>query len=185
MDFFTGQELIGACKEKALPISEIMKLREMTAGSLSSEEIDSKLETVLSIMKNAATRPLLHPGKSIGGLIGGEAKKVNDHGKTTSCVCGSMLSKAISYSMAVLEVNASMGLIVAAPTAGSSGVVPGVLLAMQDEHGLSDEKLYQGLLTQAPSDISSCEMPLSPVRKPDVRRRLAPQVPCRQAPLSR
>ena len=41
MDFFTGQELIGACKEKALPISEIMKLREMTAGSLSSEEIDS------------------------------------------------------------------------------------------------------------------------------------------------
>ena len=39
-----------------------------------------------------------------------------------------------------------MGLIVAAPTAGSSGVVPGVLLAMQDEHGLSDEKLYQGLL---------------------------------------
>lgn len=85
-------------------------------------------------------------GKSIGGLIGGEAKKVNDHGKTTSCVCGSMLSKAISYSMAVLEVNASMGLIVAAPTAGSSGVVPGVLLAMQDEHGLSDEKLYQGLL---------------------------------------
>ena len=55
MDFFTGQELIGACKEKALPISEIMKLREMTAGSLSSEEIDSKLETVLSIMKNAAT----------------------------------------------------------------------------------------------------------------------------------
>ena len=66
-------------------------------------------------MKNAATRPLLQPGKSIGGLIGGEAKKVNDHGKTTSCVCGSMLSKAISYSMAVLEVNASMGLIVAAP----------------------------------------------------------------------
>ena len=111
MDFFTGQELIGACEEKALPISEIMKLREMTTGSLSSEEIDSKLETVLSIMKNAATRPLLQPGKSIGGLIGGEAKKVNDHGKTTSCVCGSMLSKAISYSMAVLEVNASMGLL--------------------------------------------------------------------------
>ena len=75
MDFFTGQELIGVCQEKALPISEIMKLREMTTGSLSSEEIDSKLETVLSIMKNAATRPLLHPGKSIGGLIGGEAKK--------------------------------------------------------------------------------------------------------------
>ena len=146
MDFFTGQELIEVCKTKKLSISESMKLREITTGTLSSEEIDSKLETVLSIMKNAATKPLSHPGKSIGGLIGGEAKKVNDHGKTNSSVCGSMLSKAIAYSMAVLEVNASMGLIVAAPTAGSSGVVPGVLLALQKEHALSDPELYQGLL---------------------------------------
>lgn len=146
MDFFTGQELLEACKTEKLPISEIMKLREMTTGSLSSEQIDSKLQTVLSIMKNAATKPLTHPGKSIGGLIGGEAKKVNDHGKTAVSVCGSMLSKAIAYSMAVLEVNASMGLIVAAPTAGSSGVVPGVLLALQKEHALADTKLYQGLL---------------------------------------
>ena len=48
--------------------------------------------------------------------------------------------------MAVLEVNASMGLIVAAPTAGSSGVVPGVLMALKEEKGLSDEILYKGLL---------------------------------------
>ena len=52
----------------------------------------------------------------------------------------------MSYSMAVLEVNASMGLIVAAPTAGSSGVVPGVLMALKEEKGLSDEILYKGLL---------------------------------------
>ena len=141
MDFFTGKELVKVCKIEKLPISEIMKIRETTIGSLSSEEIDSKLKTVLSIMKNAATKPLTHPGKSIGGLIGGEAKKVNDHGKTAASVCGSMLSKAIAYSMAVLEVNASMGLIVAAPTAGSSGVVPGVLLALQKEHALPDVKL--------------------------------------------
>ena len=57
----------------------------------------------------------------MGGLIGGEAKLVADHEGTASSVCGTPLSRAISYSMAVLEVNASMGLIVAAPTAGSAG----------------------------------------------------------------
>ena len=55
-----------------------------------------------------------------------------------------MLSKAIAYSMAVLEVNASMGLIVAAPTAGSSGVLPGVLLALEEVHALNS--IYDGLL---------------------------------------
>ncbi len=43
-----------------------------------------------------------------------------------------MLQKAMTYAMAVLEVNASMGLIVAAPTAGSAGVVPGMMLALQE-----------------------------------------------------
>ena len=56
MDFFTGQELIEVCKNKKLSISKSMKLREITTGTLSSKEIDSKLETVLSIMKNAATK---------------------------------------------------------------------------------------------------------------------------------
>lgn len=128
------------------PISDIMKLRETTTGDLSIEEVDAKLQKVLSIMRQAATKPLASPGKSIGGLIGGEAKQVADHGKTSECVTGSMLSKAIAYSMAVLEVNASMGLIVAAPTAGSSGVVPGVLLALADEHNIDDETLCKGLV---------------------------------------
>ena len=146
MDFYNGKNLLEKCREKQLPISEIMRLREITTGSMAPEKLEKKLEKALSIMKQAATKPLTNPGKSIGGLIGGEAKKVAEHGKTPDCVCGSMLSKAISYSMAVLEVNASMGLIVAAPTAGSSGVVPGVLLALADEHHIDDETLCKGLV---------------------------------------
>ena len=57
------------------------------------------------------------------------------------------MSRAITYAMAVLEVNASMGVIVAAPTAGSSGVVPGVLLALQEEYDLPDEEILKGLYT--------------------------------------
>ena len=146
MDFYSGQDLLKKCQENKLPISDIMKIREITTGSLSPEQVDNKLKTALSIMKQSATKPLTNPGKSIGGLIGGEAKKVAEHGATDDCVCGSMLSKAISYSMAELEVNASMGLIVAAPTAGSAGVIPGVLLALANEHNIDDETLLKGIL---------------------------------------
>lgn len=145
MDFYNGKELLKHCQEQNASISDIMKQRETTTGSLSAEEIDRKLAKALSIMKQSATKPLEKPNKSIGGLIGGEAKKVAEHGKTEQNVTGSMLSKAIAYSMAVLEVNASMGLIVAAPTAGSSGVVPGVLLALAEEHDLDDTQLIKGL----------------------------------------
>lgn len=146
MDFYTGQELLKRCHEESLPISDIMKLREITNTHLKEEDVARKLETALTIMKNAAHKPIDKPDKSIGGLIGGEAKKVADHAAAGKSICGSVLSKAISYSMAVLEVNASMGLIVAAPTAGSAGVLPGVLLALRDEQKLSDETLYKGLL---------------------------------------
>lgn len=146
MDFLNGQTLLNLCEKEQISISAAMKEREITMGTLSSAEVDDKLTEVLTIMKNSAHKPIQNPGKSIGGLIGGEAKQVADHAKTNASVCGSMLSKAISYSMAVLEVNASMGLIVAAPTAGSSGVIPGTLLALQEEKDLSDSTLYSGLL---------------------------------------
>ena len=56
-----------------------------------------------------------------------------------------MLQKAMTYAMAVLEVNASMGLIVAAPTAGSAGVVPGLLLALQECYDLPDGRIVEAL----------------------------------------
>ena len=146
MDFRNGQELLELCHKENISISEVMKTREITCGTLTSEEIDEKLKTVLTIMKDAVNEPLMQPKRSMGGLIGGEAKKVSDFGKTDRSVCGSLMSKAISYSMAVLEVNASMGLIVAAPTAGSAGVLPGVLLALQEEKQLSNELLHSAIL---------------------------------------
>ena len=146
MDFKTGNELLKLCRETGLPVSAVMKNREMDCGALSEKEINEKLEKVLSIMKQAVRESLENPRASIGGLIGGEARKVADFGRTPASFCGSLINKAAAYSMGVLEVNASMGLIVAAPTAGSSGVLPGVLTALQEERGLSDETLYAGLL---------------------------------------
>ena len=146
MDFRNGKELLDACHSHSLRISEVMKQRELTCGTLMEAEINTKLATILSIMKDAVHTPLHHPVRSMGGLIGGEAKKVNDFCQTEKNLCGSLLGKAITYSMAVLEVNASMGLIVAAPTAGSAGVLPGVLLALQEEYDFTDAQIYEAIV---------------------------------------
>ena len=81
----------------------------------------------------------------MGGLIGGEAKKISDHKDAGKGLCGDLLERAVIYAMATLETNASMGVIVASPTAGSAGIVPGLLLALQETYDLSDEQIKQGL----------------------------------------
>lgn len=145
MDFINGDALLTLCRENNLYISEVMKYREMNVGGFTQKETEEKMTHVIEIMEHATHNPLKNPQKSIGGLIGGEAKAVEDYAKKKKPVCGDTLSKAIAYAMAVLEVNASMGLIVAAPTAGSSGVVPGTLIAAKETYGLSEEILRSGL----------------------------------------
>lgn len=147
MDFISGKELLELCKNESLPISAIMKKREIAAGTLSEADIDAKLDAIITIMQDSSHEPIKNPEKSMGGLIGGEAKKIVDHKKETSNITGGFLSNAIAYSLAVQEKNAAMGLIVAAPTAGSSGVVPGVVLALSEEKNLSTEDIKKGILT--------------------------------------
>lgn len=146
MDFANGKTLLELCEEHQMPISAVMREREISVGKSSDKEIEQKLARALEIMNHAVHQPLTKPRKSIGGLIGGEAKLVYEHAAAGTSICGNTLSKAIAYAMAVLETNAAMGLIVAAPTAGSSGVVPGVLLSLQEEYDLSERMVYDGLL---------------------------------------
>lgn len=147
MEFNHGTELLELCEKNKMPISLAMKKREAEFSGITEEEVEKKMRKAWKIMKESARKPLEHPVPSIGGLIGGEAKKLKEYHEKGRSVCGGLMSRAITYAMAVLEVNASMGVIVAAPTAGSSGVVPGVLLALQEEYDLSDEEILNGLYT--------------------------------------
>lgn len=145
MDFKNAAELLSLCESQNCPVSEIMKRRECSQTETAPEALDERMSQVLRIMRNAAVGPVETPRRSMGGLIGGEARLVDMHRREGKSICGGLLSRAIAYAMAVLEVNSSMGLIVAAPTAGSSGVVPGVLLALQEENGLPDQSLLPAL----------------------------------------
>lgn len=145
MDFRNAQELLTLCEEKGIPISEAMIQRECELSEKDRETVCARMRQVLSIMRDSIKAPLSEPGRSMGGLIGGESRKIDAHFQQGKDICGPVLNRAIAYSMGVLEVNASMGLIVAAPTAGSSGVVPGLLFALADVYEIPDERLLSGL----------------------------------------
>ena len=100
---------------------------------------------IVLIIRKVAPAYCLILGALVGGLIGGEARRMKLKREAKGAVCGEIAAKAASYAMGVLEVNASMGLIVAAPTAGSSGVIPGVLCAVQETYGFSDDEMVMAL----------------------------------------
>ncbi|MBR4866384.1 MAG: L-serine ammonia-lyase, iron-sulfur-dependent, subunit alpha [Clostridia bacterium] len=145
MDFKNAVELLALCRGGNLSISQVMRRREIELGEISGIEADEKMRRALEIMKNSAQKPIENPTRSMGGLIGGEAQKLAAHWQNGRGVCGPVLSKAMTYAMAVLETNASMGLIVAAPTAGSAGIVPGLLLALMEEYDLPENRVIDAL----------------------------------------
>ena len=145
MDFKSAKELLELCEQTQLPISEVMRQRECILGETPRDAVDHRMGKAWEIMRSSATQPLKKPIKSMGGLIGGEARKLEAHYNKKKSICGDVLEKAMTYAMAVLEVNASMGLIVAAPTAGSAGVVPGMMLALQECYRISDQRIVDAL----------------------------------------
>lgn len=145
MDFKNAKELLQVCEENNLTISEAMKRREHDLTGTDDAEITQRMTEVYQIMKDSARRAIEKPVKTMGGIIGGESSRLHKLAENGKSIFPGIMNRAAAYSMGVLEVNASMGLIVAAPTAGSSGVVPGVFLAYQEEKKVSDEKMVQAL----------------------------------------
>ena len=79
MDFKNANELLDLCKKHDLPISEVMRQREIVEGEKEADTVHDAMARVLEIMKNAAFTPIKEPVRSMGGLIGGEAKKLSLH----------------------------------------------------------------------------------------------------------
>lgn len=153
-NYTSGSELLALCEREGATIAQVFRAREeaLCAKQGMAADVDAYLDRVLEVMDKAATGPIAQPEGSIGGLIGGEAAKV-----TASLakedekyrLMDPLTAKAAIYALATLETNAKMGIIVATPTAGSSGVLPGVLLAMRDTRGYTHEELREGILTAA------------------------------------
>ena len=145
LNFTSGRELLELCSQQDCTISRAMINREVRYFGSDEETIKARMRHSWDIMKDAVNEGQTKDIRSMGGLIGGEAKKLMLFQNAQGGPCGEVIGKGITYAMAVLETNASMGLIVAAPTAGSAGIVPGVLLALQEVYQFSDSRMVEAL----------------------------------------
>ena len=147
-DFASGAELLDRCAEQGTGLAGAFLAREQALAALDGRTCDALpyADRALAVMRASATEPLREPAPSMGGLIGGEARDVRRARERGFAAVDALTGAAMEYALAVLETNASMGRIVAAPTAGSAGVVPGVLLALEQERGLDAAALHRGLL---------------------------------------
>ncbi len=146
--FSTAKELMAICHKEGKDIAELMLLSEAEESGKDSTLIRATLEDYLTIMQASIQQGLAADIKSLGGLIGGNAYRLNQHLKD-DCLSGQTIIKAASYALAVTEVNAAMGKVIAAPTAGASGTLPGVIVALQEEKGYETEKAVGALLVGA------------------------------------
>jgi len=129
-------------------LAECVQSREAEDSDTSIAEVRTKLKEALNIMRKAVREGADENIKSRTGLTGGDAaqlfKTVNNPDAVN--LLGPRFTHILAASMATVELNAAMGRIVAAPTAGASGVLPGVFLTLDRDHKLGDEVLIDGLL---------------------------------------
>jgi L-serine dehydratase len=138
-------DLLAVADESGRPLDEIFLAEEVAERELPLDRVFEIFLQRWDVMKDSVRRGLAG-GKSFSGLVGGDAKKVMDFTKGGDIAGGRLVAKCIAYSIAVLEENSRMGIIVAAPTAGAAGMVPGTLLAISEERGFDDAHAARGLV---------------------------------------
>ncbi|GEQ04918.1 L-serine ammonia-lyase, iron-sulfur-dependent, subunit alpha [Staphylococcus gallinarum] len=144
--FKSVEELIALCESQNKKIHEIMLEQEMEVTGLSEAEIYAHMDKNLQTMENALEEGLKGV-TSTTGLTGGDAVLLQEYIKSGKSLAGPTLLDAVSKAVATNEVNAAMGKICATPTAGSAGVVPGVLFGLKPRLEPSRKDMLNFLLT--------------------------------------
>ncbi|MCZ8535603.1 L-serine ammonia-lyase, iron-sulfur-dependent, subunit alpha [Paenisporosarcina quisquiliarum] len=144
--FRNVRELVELATSENKLISELMIEQEMLITRRSREEIMNQMDRNLTVMEEAVEKGLKGV-QSTSGLTGGDAVLLQNYMKKGNTLSGTLLIDAVSKAVATNEVNAAMGTICATPTAGSAGVVPGTLFAVQNQLNPTREEMIRYLFT--------------------------------------
>ncbi|MEO5825667.1 MAG: L-serine ammonia-lyase, iron-sulfur-dependent, subunit alpha, partial [Gemmatimonadales bacterium] len=137
-------EAVEAAEAANVSLGELALETEAAGGLRTREQVEHGLQRALDVMRGAVERGLKGDLYSVSGLVGGDAAKLRNG---SGPLAGTVFTDALSAALAVQEVNAAMGVIVAAPTAGGAGVLPGVLLGLAGRHNLDDAAMVRALAT--------------------------------------
>jgi len=145
IDFESMQAIIELAEKKSISISKITLQQTAVDTGRSEEEILKQMSDNLTVMKEAAKEGCAEGLQSLSGLTSDWAFQVKSRFDRGEGFSGNFIGEIIYTALAVMQVNACMGRIVASPTAGSCGILPACLIALQNYHNLTDEQLIDGL----------------------------------------
>lgn len=145
--FRTGKDLLEICAREDIPISEAALCFEIENGEMDREQVIAEMDKNLATMEESIRQGLEEENISTTSLTGEDADRLLAF--KGDSLMGSDLTIMTASAMAVVEVNASMGRIVAAPTAGASGVLPGVVIGYCYLKKLPREKMLAALFNAA------------------------------------
>ncbi|MDY6028848.1 MAG: L-serine ammonia-lyase, iron-sulfur-dependent, subunit alpha [Acidaminococcaceae bacterium] len=135
--------MFAEAERKKLPLTEYLLEYNFSETDMSKEEILAEMKRLLAVME-AAIEHGLTGVRSQSGLSGGEGVALKNY--VEKSLLGAKAMDAVTFAVAAAESNAAMGRIVAAPTAGASGILPGVFFALKKHYALSEDDLAKGLV---------------------------------------
>lgn len=139
-------ELVNAASSAGKTISEVVLADQAEQLCISPDALFERMDARLSVMEDSVKAGMNPALRSTSGLTGGDASRMWDHAASGG-ICGGFTSRAMARALAVSENNAAMGKIVAAPTAGSCGILPGAVVSLLDEGRCSREAAVMSLFT--------------------------------------
>ena len=146
MDVFDSlATMVAQAEDLGCDLSEVVIRHEMEALDMSRADLMIRMRKRLLVMQEGVKTGLEPETHSISGLSGGDAARLQTAWREGRLTADAMTAGLMIRAMAMSECNAAMGRIVACPTAGSSGIVPAVLLTLQAEKQLSEETVVQAL----------------------------------------
>jgi L-serine dehydratase len=140
-------ELLSLSEQRQVPLWRIVLENEMRLTGQDEDAVFSKLQKHFDVMEKSATKALEKPQPTAGSLISGISAPQNTYAKGGETLCGGLVNEVMAMALSSSEVNASMGRICAAPTAGACGILPAVLIGLRKKLHLSLEQTLHGLLT--------------------------------------
>ena len=145
----TVKELVDKSKEDNCCISDTVIKFECTNSNRTEKEVLAEMEKNFIAMKESIKIGTEHENIMLANIFGGNVKKMNEFISNGRSICGVSLSKVIKNALAVMEVNGSMGKVVACPTAGSAGTLPAAVITIAEINNIEDEKVIKSLFTGA------------------------------------
>lgn len=148
MAFTSVKQLLSAAAEQNLPLWETVLNEDVKDRGTTRDDSLRQMVALWSAMKSASTG-YSAAARSKSGLVGGDGGKMRDYAKAGNGIAGVFLSEVTAEALRMGECNACMKRIVAAPTAGSCGVLPAVLIPFKEANGTGDQGIVEALFVAA------------------------------------